>query len=84
MKDEEARQGLPATTQIAALESSNGAGLQRAPKLLFAVTLEELPTFRIVADSLEDELRLRRWLRSSGARRRLLDALLDGLDEIGA
>jgi hypothetical protein len=81
------RRRLPApsaTIQIAASESSSDLGGRRATELLFAVTLEELPTFRIVADSFEDELRLRHWLRSPGARRRLLDAVLDGLAEIAA
>jgi hypothetical protein len=81
------RRRLPAPSayiQIAASNGSSGSGAHRAPELLIAVAVEELPTFRIVADSLEDELRLRRWLRTPGARRRLLDAVLDGLDEIAA
>lgn len=81
------RRRLPAPSarnHIAASNRSSGRGVQRAPELVVAVTLEELPTFRIVADSLEDELRLRRWLRSPGARRRLLDAVLDSLAELAA
>jgi hypothetical protein len=46
--------------------------------------LEDLPTVRLVAETLEDEIRLRRWLRSTAAKRRLFDALLDGLDDLAA
>ena len=84
MKQRSGPPGRPATAHIDAADCSSGLGQRRAPELIFAVALEELPTFRIVADSLEDELRLRRWLRSPGARRRLLDAVLDGLAELAA
>jgi hypothetical protein len=84
MNDERRLPAPSAAINLAASEGSSAAGLQRAPELLFAVTLEGLPTMRIVADSFEDELRLRRWLRSPGSRRRLLDAVLDGLNELAA
>lgn len=82
MNDEAALPGRPATTSIAPSEGTTGR--RRVPELHLVVALEELPVVRVVADSLEDELRLRRWLRSQAARRRLFDALLDGLDEFAA
>lgn len=82
MNDEEARQGLPATANITGFESSTSR--RRAPELQLAIALEELPVIRLVADTYEDEVRLRRWLASPAARRRLLDAMLDGLDELAA
>jgi hypothetical protein len=79
MKREEARQGLPATANTAS-DCSNRR--RRAPELHLAVALEELPVIRLVAETHEDEVRLRRWLARPAARRRLFDALLDGLNEL--
>ena len=81
------RRRLPApsaSNQFSAANGSTGAGLHRAPELHLVVALEELPKLFLISESLEDELRLRRWLRTPGARSRLLDAVLDGLDEIAA
>ena len=57
---------------------------RRPPEVHVVLGLEELPVVRVIAGSLEDEIRLRRWLANAVARRRLLDAVLDGLDEIAA
>jgi len=81
MNDEAARQSRSATTTT--VDSSTGAG-RRPPALQFVVELEELPAWRVIADCHEDELRLRRWLRNPAVRRRFLDALLDGLDDLAA
>jgi hypothetical protein len=51
---------------------------------VITLELEGSPTVRIAADSHEDELRLRKWLQSAGVHGRLLDAVLDGLDELAA
>jgi hypothetical protein len=55
-----------------------------APRLVVDATLEELPLVRIEADSFEDELRLRSWLRRTSVRRRLLDVLDDLLEREAA
>jgi hypothetical protein len=49
--------------------------------LLVRAQLEELPVFQLVADTAEDEERLRCWLASPVTRHRLLDALLDAFEE---
>lgn len=55
------------------------------PRLVFVLELEEPGRVILDADSYEDELRLRRWLRRSTAFRNLpalLERLLDDLDEL--
>jgi hypothetical protein len=55
-----------------------------APALRIVLELEQLPELRLLADSAEDELRLRAWLRRSDVLRRLpelLERLLDDLDD---
>ncbi len=58
-----------------------------APALVIRMELEEFPVILVQADSFEDELRLRRWLRRARAfdslREQLEDVLdrLDGLEE---
>ena len=42
-----------------------------APSLRITLELEQLPEFCFIADSHEDELRLRTWLRRSGELERL-------------
>jgi hypothetical protein len=54
---------------------------KRPPQLVIVVELEELPRLQVVADTFEDEQRLRRWLAHRSTRRRLADALLDALEE---
>ena len=81
------RRRLPApsaSNQFSAANGSTGAGLHRAPELHLVVALEELPKLFLISESLEDEARLRRWLSNSAARRRLVDALLAGLDKVAA
>lgn len=51
-----------------------------APRLLISVPIEGLPEFRILADSLEDEIALRAWLGLGFAKRDIGDGL-DHLDE---
>jgi hypothetical protein len=53
----------------------------RPPQLVVIVELEELPQLRIVADTFEDEMRLRHWLAQHATRRRLQEALLDALEQ---
>jgi hypothetical protein len=56
-----------------------------APALLIELRLEETGRITLVADTHEDELRLRAWLRRSPAFERLpaiLQGLLDDLDQI--
>ncbi len=57
----------------------------RPPWLLVTLALEQPGRISLVAESYEDELRLRSWLRRSAAFRRLpalLDRLLDDLDDV--
>jgi hypothetical protein len=49
--------------------------------LQFVAELEQTAVARVVAECLEDELRLRSWLMRPSTRRRLRDALQDALDE---
>jgi len=54
------------------------------PTLIIQIELEQPGRITLVADCLEDELRLRSWLRRSTAFRRLsvlLEQLLDDLDD---
>jgi hypothetical protein len=53
-----------------------------APKLEVVLRLEEEPQARIVADTDEDEERLRAWLKRPETRFRLLDVLLDQFDQL--
>lgn len=55
---------------------------RRPPVLLVHIELEELPVVRLFCDTAEDEARLRSWLGRPPARRRLLDALEDVLNEL--
>ena len=48
---------------------------RRPPRLWLVVELEELPRLQIVADSWEDEQRLRWWLAHRSTRRRIADAI---------
>jgi hypothetical protein len=50
------------------------------PRLEIVVELEELPRLRLVADTFEDEQRLRGWLAHGATRNRLRDAVLDALE----
>jgi hypothetical protein len=50
------------------------------PRLELVVELEELVVTRVVADSAEDESRLRAWLERQTVRRRIVDAVLDALE----
>ena len=52
------------------------------PILLVRVELEELPVSVVVAATAEDEQRLRLWLQSPGARRSIVDAIADCLDDL--
>ena len=80
MNDEAALPGRPDILSYRDCSSDR----RRAPGLHLEVALEELPVIRLVAESLEDEVRLRRWLASPAARRRLFNAMLDGLNELAA
>jgi hypothetical protein len=51
------------------------------PQLVIVVELEELPRLRLVANSYEDEWRLRSWLACRATRRGLVDALLDAFED---
>jgi hypothetical protein len=82
MNDEAALPGRPASVNLNASEGSNTR--RRAPALHLAIAFEELPIIRLVADTYEDEVRMRRWLASPAVRRRLFDAMLDGLDDLAA
>jgi hypothetical protein len=53
----------------------------RPPSLVVVFELEELPRLQIVADSFEDEIRLKTWLSHSATRLRLMDALLDAFEK---
>jgi len=53
------------------------------PRLVITCELEELPVADLSADSVEDEIRLRRWLDRAGVRQRLHEHLEDVLDELG-
>jgi hypothetical protein len=52
------------------------------PALHILVEVEELPRFRLVCGSYEDERRLRLWLAHPATRRALVDAILDELDRL--
>jgi hypothetical protein len=58
---------------------------RRRPRLVIVVPLEGIANVRFDADSHDDELRLRSWLRAALGRRepfnRGLERLLDALDE---
>jgi len=82
VNDEGRLHSAPATSLNQAPQGYRGA--RRPPELHLTMGLEDLPTVRLVAETLEDEIRLRRWLRSTAAKRRLFDALLDGLDDLAA
>jgi hypothetical protein len=45
------------------------------------IAFEEVPRFRLVAQSLEDEHRLRLWLALAKTQRRAIAALQDALEE---
>jgi hypothetical protein len=53
-----------------------------APILLVRVELEELPVSTAVASCAEDEARLRVWLSTRAARRHVLQAVEDALDQL--
>lgn len=55
---------------------------RRPPLLLVVVELEELPVVRLFCDTLEDEARLRGWLAGSAARRRLMYAVEDAINDL--
>ncbi len=52
------------------------------PILLVRVELEQLPVSIVIAASAEDETRLRGRLESRGARRSVIQAVEDALDEL--
>ena len=65
--------------------SERSTGPRPAPRLVLEITYEGKGQPRIVADSHEDELRLREWLRKALRRREslseALEAWLDELDQ---
>lgn len=52
------------------------------PEIVVSVALEGTPAAFLVAESREDEIRLRTWLACPAARRRLLDSLEATLDRL--
>jgi len=54
------------------------------PRLVITVELEEMPTASLVAQTHEDELRLRRLLDGPAVRRRLHEFVDDLLDDLAA
>lgn len=57
---------------------------RRQPRFVVVVPIEGRPRLYVIADSREDELRLRGWLRRAAVFRQLpqlVDQLLDNLDE---
>ena len=80
MNDERRSAAPPATNQLwRAYQPS-----RRPPRLEVTVDFEGAPQVWLMADSWEDEQRLRRWLAHRATRRRLLGAVLgtlDGLEE---
>jgi hypothetical protein len=76
----------PATTNSLAADSSAAGGREgeRRPQLVIIVPLEEPGTILLDAATLEDEFRLRLWLRRSSVLKALpgiLARLLDDLDD---
>jgi hypothetical protein len=56
--------------------------VRAAPILLVRVELEELPVSIVFASTQEDEARLRAWLSGPLARRHVLRAVGDALDDL--
>ena len=66
MNDEAARQGRPANDLSRRSEITTRSGL---PRLILELPIEGRARLRIDADSYEDEIRFRLWLRRALARR---------------
>jgi hypothetical protein len=56
--------------------------LRRRPRLIIELPYEGRPEVRVVADTFEDERRLRLWLRSRGALRDVRRRALEQLGEL--
>jgi hypothetical protein len=79
MNDEEPRSGLPANST-----PRRSVTVRAAPALVLVLPLEQSAGMRLDACTREDELRLRAWLRRTGALRalpRIVTRALDELDE---
>ena len=82
MNDEGALHRRPRPQLSRRSEVTTGAG-RVAPRFILEIPLECRGQAYLVAESFEDELRLRRWLRHALCRRQCLSAALtDLLDEL--